>query len=62
MCLVIISGRFPNFPFRCEMEEQVLGEIDGDFTGGDCESHHSQVTSVLMLLIGITNARGAAIL
>lgn len=33
-------------PFRCEVEEQVLGEINGNFTSWDGESDGSQVTLI----------------
>lgn len=33
-------------PFRCEVEEQVLGKINGNFTSWDSESDDSQVTLI----------------
>lgn len=38
---------FTDLLFRCEMEKQVLGKVDGDFTNRDCESHDSQVTLMI---------------
>lgn len=44
---------FTDLLFRCEMEEQVLGKINGDFTNRDSESHDSQVTLIQMLCLEI---------
>lgn len=47
-----------DLPFRCEMEEQVLGKIDGDFTSRNCESYNSQVILMQMPPIRIIHVRG----
>jgi len=37
------SDVFAVLLFRCSMEKQILGEINGDFTNWICKSHDSQV-------------------
>lgn len=44
---------FTDLLFRREMEKQVLGEIDGDFTNRERESHDSQVTLIQLLCSAI---------
>lgn len=41
---------------RCEMEKQILGKVNGNFTYRICESHNSQVTSNLFPCAGIKNS------
>lgn len=44
--MVFISDVFAVLLFRCEMEKQILGKINGDFACRDRESLDSQVTLI----------------
>lgn len=46
---------FTDLLFRCEMEKQVLGKVNGDFTNRDCESHNSQVTLMIKVMPHISS-------
>lgn len=46
-----ISDVFVVLLLRCEMEKQILGEINGDFANRNRESHDSQVTLSLMACV-----------
>ena len=49
--MFFISNGSADLLFRCEMEKQILGKINGDFTSWDCESHDSQVTLIQMVWV-----------